>query len=177
VDGAQTFIRWARLGVWERLLDLAQARGVELGMAFLGGASARAHAKAAGASKKGDPERDVVRVRRLAALVEGMAPRPSWSPMDAVAPLPSPAPGQAHEPPPAPGLPDRLPDAPLWVAADRGYSSPAFRGRVWGLGARPAIPPKRNGAQVACPDRAYANRNRVERLRGRPQVRRAVATR
>jgi transposase len=29
---AQTFIRWARLGVWERLLRLARERGVKLGM-------------------------------------------------------------------------------------------------------------------------------------------------
>jgi len=50
---AQIFIRWARLGVWDRLLAMAQERGVELGMAFLDGTSIRAHAKAAGASKKG----------------------------------------------------------------------------------------------------------------------------
>src|SRR4029450_7129322 len=31
---AQTFIRWAHLGVWERLLNLVQQRGVALGMAF-----------------------------------------------------------------------------------------------------------------------------------------------
>src|SRR4051812_16534244 len=31
---AQTFIRWAHLGVWERLLLLAQERGVQLGMTF-----------------------------------------------------------------------------------------------------------------------------------------------
>ena len=74
---AQTFLRWARLGVWERLLDMAQARGVELGMVFLDGTSIRAHAKAAGASKKGDLEQNVRRVRRLAALVEAMEPRPS----------------------------------------------------------------------------------------------------
>ena len=74
---AQTFIRWARLGVWERLLDLAQARGVELGMTFLDGTNIRAHAKAAGAAKKGDLEQNVMRVRRLAALVAAMAPRPS----------------------------------------------------------------------------------------------------
>src|SRR5215210_4545289 len=49
---AQIFIRWARLGVWDRLLDLARERGVELGMAFLDGTSIRAHAKAAGASKR-----------------------------------------------------------------------------------------------------------------------------
>jgi len=50
---AQLFIRWAKLGVWPRLLEAAQARGVELGMAFLDGTSIRAHPKAAGAPKKG----------------------------------------------------------------------------------------------------------------------------
>ena len=50
---AQTFIRWARLGVWERLLLLAQERGVQLGMTFLDGTSIRAHQKAAGAEKRG----------------------------------------------------------------------------------------------------------------------------
>ena len=74
---AQTFIRWARLGLWERLLDLAEARGVELGMTFLDGTSIRAHAKAAGASKRGDLERNVMLVRRLAEAVAAMAPRPS----------------------------------------------------------------------------------------------------
>ena len=74
---AQIFIRWARLGVWDRLLDLAQERGVELGMAFLDGTSIRAHAKAAGAAKKGDLERNVTLVRRLADLVAAMAPRPA----------------------------------------------------------------------------------------------------
>jgi len=38
---AQTFIRWSRLGVWERLLTLAQERGVGLGMTFLDGTSIR----------------------------------------------------------------------------------------------------------------------------------------
>ena len=47
---AQTFIRWSRLGVWERLLVLAQERGVQLGMTFLDGTSVRAHQKAAGAA-------------------------------------------------------------------------------------------------------------------------------
>src|SRR3954471_15528359 len=50
---AQTFIRWAPLGVWERLLLLAQERGVQLGMTFLDGTSIRAHHKAAGAEKGG----------------------------------------------------------------------------------------------------------------------------
>jgi transposase len=33
----QTFIRWAHLGVWERLLGLTQEKGVKLGMTFLDG--------------------------------------------------------------------------------------------------------------------------------------------
>jgi transposase len=40
---AQTFIRWARLGALERLLGLAQERGVELGMTSLDGTNFRAH--------------------------------------------------------------------------------------------------------------------------------------
>ena len=74
---AQTFIRWSHLGVWERLLDLAQRRGVALGMTFLDGTNIRAHAKAAGASKKGDLERSGTSVRRLAALAAAMAQRPA----------------------------------------------------------------------------------------------------
>ena len=74
---AQTFIRWAHLGVWERLLKLAQERGVKLGMAFLDGTSIRAHQKAAGAARKGDLQRSETAVRRLAALVAVTAPRPA----------------------------------------------------------------------------------------------------
>src|SRR3954468_24153339 len=65
---AQTFIRWSHLGVWERLLERVQERGVELGMAFLDGTSIRAHHKAAGAPKKGGLEGSATCVRRLAAL-------------------------------------------------------------------------------------------------------------
>ncbi len=74
---AQIFIRWSRLGVWDRLLAMAQERGVELGMTFLDGTSIRAHAKAAGASKKGDLAHAVEQVRRLGDLVAAMAPRPA----------------------------------------------------------------------------------------------------
>jgi transposase len=72
------------------------------------------------------------------------------------------APGQAHELPHAVPLLDCLPGVPRWVAADRGYSSHAFRDHVWSSGARPAIPPRRHEAPVACPAWIYANRNRVE---------------
>ena len=48
---AQTVIRWSRLGVWKRMLVMAQKRGVALGMAFLEGTSIRAPQKAAGAAK------------------------------------------------------------------------------------------------------------------------------
>ena len=86
-------------------------------------------------------------------------------------------PGQAHELPAAPALLDRLPGAPLWVVADRGYGSHGFREYVWDGGARPAIPSKRNEEPVACPAWVYNNRNRVERLWGRLKEWRAVATR
>jgi transposase len=36
---AQRFIRWSRHGVWERLLGLAQEKGVRLGMVFLDGST------------------------------------------------------------------------------------------------------------------------------------------
>jgi hypothetical protein len=47
---------------------------------------------------------------------------------------------------------ERLPGVPTWVVADRGYTSHAFREHVWHMGARPAIPPQRHEAPVACPD-------------------------
>jgi transposase len=72
---AQTFIRWAHLGVWERLLLLAQERGVQLGMTFLDGTSIRAHQKAAGAARKGALQRSGTAVKRWAGLVVGMAPK------------------------------------------------------------------------------------------------------
>ena len=74
---AQTFIRWSRLGVWERLLGLAQESGVQLGMTCLDGTSVRAHQKAAGAAAKGATRRDAARVRRLAARVAAMGRRPA----------------------------------------------------------------------------------------------------
>jgi transposase len=74
---AQTFIRWSRLGVWERMLAEAQARDIELGMTFLDGTSIRAHQKAAGAAKKVRHRRSGTSVRRLVALAGAMAPRPA----------------------------------------------------------------------------------------------------
>ena len=73
------------------------------------------------------------------------------------------APGQAHELPHAAPLLKHLAGVPKWVVADRGLSSHAFREHVWNLGARPAIPSKRNEEEVACPDWIYANRNHGER--------------
>ena len=72
---AQLFIRWAKLGVWERLLEQAQGRGIALGMAFLDGTNVRAHHKAAGAQKRGSTARSETAVKRWAALVAATAPR------------------------------------------------------------------------------------------------------
>ena len=74
---AQTFIRWSRLGVWERMLTLVQQQGVSLGMTFLDGTNIRAHQKAAGAAKKVILRRNATHVRRLAVLVAASAPRPA----------------------------------------------------------------------------------------------------
>ena len=84
---AQTFSRWSRLGAWERLLDLAQQRGgVEAGMAFLDGTSIRAHHKAAGAAKKGDPRRSATSARRSVGHAAATGPRRAWSPTPPAAP-------------------------------------------------------------------------------------------
>jgi transposase len=75
---AQLFIRWAEAGVWERPLELARGHvgGPELSLAFLDGTSIRAHAKAAGAAKKGELARAETSVRRLVALAAATGPRP-----------------------------------------------------------------------------------------------------
>src|SRR4028119_259794 len=105
---AQTFIRWARLGVWERLLALVQAQGSALGdavpdgpsrraaatargrprggggrrpgIASLDGTSVRAHQKAGGAARKGALKRNGTYVKRLAAHVAALEPRPGGPP-------------------------------------------------------------------------------------------------
>ena len=87
------------------------------------------------------------------------------------------APGQAHELPQAVPLLDSLPGVPMWVVGDRGYTSHAFREHVWSRGARPAIPPQRHEARVACPEWIYNNRNVVERLWAGLKEWRAIATR
>jgi transposase len=87
------------------------------------------------------------------------------------------APGQAHELPLAPHLLSLFTTVALWIVADRGYASQAFRMLIWSLGSRPAIPAKRNEAPVACPAWIYHNRNLVERCWNRLKEWRAVATR
>jgi hypothetical protein len=81
VGRGQTFIRWARLGVWEKLLAQAQERGLALGITFLDGTNIRAHQKAAGAVRKGALKLNGIDVKHLAALVVALAQRPASSPM------------------------------------------------------------------------------------------------
>ena len=83
---AQTFIRWAHLGVWERLLALVQEHGLQLGMTFLDGTNIRAHQKAAGAAKNAMLRHNETIVKRLAALVADLAPRPACSPTHTAVP-------------------------------------------------------------------------------------------
>lgn len=72
---AQTFIRWSRLGVWERLLILAQKDAVKLGMTFLDGTNIRAHQKAAGAARKRIRQNNATNVRRWAGLGAALEPK------------------------------------------------------------------------------------------------------
>jgi transposase len=74
---AQMFIRWAELGVWEAMFELAQEHKVELGMVFLDGSSIRAHAKAAGAAKKGGVQQAAISMRRLDEAVAASVRRPA----------------------------------------------------------------------------------------------------
>jgi hypothetical protein len=63
--------------MWERLLVLAQERGVQLGGASLDGTGVRARRKAAGSGQKGARARGGAQVKRSAALVAATAPRPA----------------------------------------------------------------------------------------------------
>jgi transposase len=74
---AQLSIRWSKLGVWQRLLELCQERGLSLGLVHLDGTVIRAHHKAAGAEKRGSPGRSETTVKRWVALVVAMARRPA----------------------------------------------------------------------------------------------------
>ena len=72
----QPVIRWARLGIWARLLRLAQHTVVQLRMTFLEGTNMRLHQKAAGARRKGGLGCERTSVRRWAARVVASAQRP-----------------------------------------------------------------------------------------------------
>jgi len=87
------------------------------------------------------------------------------------------APGQAHELPLARAMIEALPDVPLWIIGDRGFSADRFREQIRDAGAQPIIPPKKNEARLRCQDFIYVHRNRIERLWNRLKEWRAVATR
>jgi transposase len=86
---AQTFLRWARKDVWERLLERVRRSGISFGMVFLDGTNVRAHQKAGGAAKKNATRPSATAGRRWAGLVAAMAPRRAWSPTGPGAPLPA----------------------------------------------------------------------------------------
>ncbi len=84
---AQTFLRWSKLGVWERLVERAKAASwPALGMVFMDGTIIRAHQKAAGAVKGRTP------ARRLGEARAASAPRPTPLRTREVGPWASPSP-------------------------------------------------------------------------------------
>ena len=72
---AQLFIGWAKRGVWERLFELVQQRGIALGMGFIEGTIIGAQHKAAGATKEGPAAASEIIVKHWAALAAALAPR------------------------------------------------------------------------------------------------------
>ncbi len=87
------------------------------------------------------------------------------------------APGQAHEPPHAVPPLDQRPGIPEWAIGDRSYTSHAVRQHIRDMAVRPAIPPQRYEAPVACLDRISNNRDQVERLWTSVKEWRAIADR
>src|ERR1700748_3136798 len=65
------------------------------------------------------------------------------------------APGQANELPMTPVLLSFLTAVALWIVADRGYSSHAFRMLIWSLGSPPPPPHQRNEAPGGCRPRGH----------------------
>ena len=91
---AQTLVRWAKRGVWERLLERVRRSGISLGMVFLDGTGVRAHQRAAGAVKKGATRPSATAGRLWGALAAAMAPglrdrRRRWT-RDCLRPRPGP---------------------------------------------------------------------------------------
>jgi hypothetical protein len=74
----------------------------------------------------------------------------------------------------APGPSSAIPSGPALRSPARAASP---RERIWDTGARPAIPPMRSDAPVACPDWVFTNRRLVENLWARLKEWRAVAAR
>src|SRR3954463_9472268 len=149
---AQTFLRWAKLGVWERLHRLVQEqRGLELGMVFLDGTVIRAHQKAAGARKQGRTPAASAEVQAFGRSRGGFSTKGHVLAEAGGRAIASLIPrGQAAELPRAEPLLGFLPGTPVWTVADRGYSSHALRAAIWALGSIPAIPTRKNEAPVAC---------------------------
>jgi transposase len=147
---AQTFIRWAQRGVWERVHRLVQEqRGLELGMAFLDGTVIRAHQKASGARKQDRTPEANAEAQALGRSRGGYGTKGhvlADAGGRAVAFVLTP--GQAAELPQAEGLLAFLPGTPVWTVADRGYSSHALRAAIRELGSTPAIPTRKNEAPV-----------------------------
>src|SRR5215210_1211942 len=151
----KTFIRWSHHGVWERLLELAQHGAAKKGKA----SAQRDKREALGRSRGGFST-------KVSVIVDGSGRAIGFAL----------APGQANELPMAPVLLSFLTAGALWIVADRGYSSPAFRMLIWSFGSRAAIPTRRNEAPVACPPWIYQNRTLGERFWSRVKGRAAKRT-
>lgn len=158
-------------GVWKRPLTLVQRDRIKLSMMFLDGTNICAN-------RKKTRRHNAMTVRHCATLraAAGTKACVIVDPIGRVVAFVL-APGYDHELPHAMPLPDKPPGVPKWVAADRSYSSHAFREHVRTLGARPVIPTRRSEETLSYPPWIYTNRNQVERLWDRLKEWRTVTTR
>ncbi len=154
-QAAQVFIRWARAGVWERLLDLVQNRGVALGMVFLDGNHIRAHQESGGRGHKGGSEPSETIVKLLGRSRGGFGTKACVIADGEAALSVSASHPVRRTNCPTPSRCSINSGRASMGGADRGYSSYGFREAIWNAGARPAIPTKSNEAPVACPAWIY----------------------
>ena len=164
------FHRWARRGLWQRLLQaLAVAEPGDVHL--IDSTTAKAHRSAAGA--KGGAQAQAIgrsrggRTTKIHAVVDGQG-RPLAFTLSA---------GHRHDGPIAPGLGQALPAAKL-CTADAAYDSDAFRQLLIARGTLPVIPnnPTRKRRHPFDP-LAYRLRNLIERAFCRLKDWRRIATR
>ncbi|MEJ8476997.1 IS5 family transposase [Roseibium algae] len=166
------FIRWSRLGVFNRILaELAGMAGTP-DQVMIDATHLKAHHTAASLLKKGCSPRRIGRTKgglnsKLHAVCDG-AGRPLVLLLSE---------GQMSDFKGAALMFDAIPDAKA-LLGDKGYDADWFRQALKARGIEPCIPPKSNRKAEAPFDRAlYKNRHKIENMFGKLKDWRRIHTR